>query len=52
MISKSQFDEEVHNIVGQLIRPYKPEEFEKRLNLDDPFIKNTLREGKLLYEAA
>lgn len=109
MISKSQFNEEIRNIVEQLIRlykpekiylfgslaagkadrdsdidflivkknvpelgvdrirqldelikykiatdfiVYKPEEFETRLNLDDPFIKNILREGKLLYEAA
>jgi predicted nucleotidyltransferase len=109
MVSKSQFDEEIHNIVEQLIRlykpekvilfgsvaegqihqgtdidlfiiksdvpelgvdrirqldelikyrlatdfiVYKPEEFEKRLNLDDPFVKNILKKGKLLYEAA
>jgi len=25
MVSKSQFDKEIHNIVNQLIRLYKPE---------------------------
>lgn len=109
MISKSQFDEEIRNIVEQLIRlykpekvvlfgslaegkvhqgtdidlfiiksdvpelgvdrirqldelikyrlatdfiVYKPEEFEKRLKSDDPFVKKIIKEGKLLYEAA
>ena len=28
---------------------YKPEEFEKRLELGDPFLKAILREGKILY---
>jgi len=31
---------------------YKPEELEKRLKLDDPFVKNILDKGKVLYEAA
>ena len=109
VISKSQFDQEIHNIVDQLIRLYKPdriilfgsladgqihegtdidlfiikrdvpeygvdrirqldslikykpatdfivyrpEEFEQRLKLGDPFIKNILDKGKVLYEAA
>ena len=30
---------------------YKPEEVEQRLKLDDPFIKNILKEGRVLYEA-
>ena len=28
---------------------YKPEEFEKRLELGDPFLKAVLKEGKVLY---
>jgi len=30
---------------------YKPEEVEHRLKLGDPFIKNILKEGKVLYDA-
>jgi len=109
MISKSQFDKEVQNILDQLIRlykpekvilfgslargeikqtsdidffiiksdipnlgvdrireldalikyrlatdfiVYKPEELEQRLKIGDPFVKNILEEGKVLYEAA
>jgi len=28
---------------------YRPEEFEKRLEMGDPFLKSVLREGKILY---
>ncbi len=28
---------------------YRPEEFEKRLALGDPFLKSVLKEGKVLY---
>jgi predicted nucleotidyltransferase len=28
---------------------YRPEEFDKRLKLGDPFLKAILREGKVLY---
>jgi len=28
---------------------YRPEEFEKRLKMGDPFLKSVLREGKILY---
>ena len=28
---------------------YRPEEFEKRLKMGDPFLKVVLREGKVLY---
>jgi predicted nucleotidyltransferase len=28
---------------------YRPEEFEKRLKMGDPFLKAVLREGKVLY---
>lgn len=28
---------------------YKPEEFEKRLGMGDPFLKAILREGRVLY---
>ena len=28
---------------------YRPEEFEKRLKMGDPFLKAILREGKVLY---
>jgi uncharacterized protein len=109
MITQSQFDQEVQNILDQLIRLYKPEkvilfgslakgemkqasdidffiiksnvpefgvdrireldaliryklatdfivykpqELEQRLKLGDPFVKNILKEGKVLYEAA
>jgi len=109
MISKSQFDKEIQNIVQQLINLYKPEkiilfgflakgqieegtdidlfiiksdvpefgvdrirqldelikyklatdfivykpyEFEQRLKLGDPFIKNIVEEGTVLYDAA
>ena len=31
---------------------YRPEELEQRLNLGDPFVKNILEQGKVLYEAA
>jgi len=31
---------------------YKPQELEQRLKLGDPFVKNILKEGKVLYEAA
>jgi hypothetical protein len=30
---------------------YKPEEVKERLRLGDPFIKNILGEGKILYDA-
>ncbi len=30
---------------------YKPEEFEKRLQLGDPFVKEILKKGKVLYDA-
>ncbi|PKL46485.1 MAG: hypothetical protein CVV39_07150 [Planctomycetes bacterium HGW-Planctomycetes-1] len=30
---------------------YRPQELEQRLKLDDPFIKNILERGKVLYEA-
>lgn len=29
---------------------YKPEEVEQRLKLGDPFIRNILKEGKILYD--
>lgn len=28
---------------------YRPEEFEKRLQMGDPFLKSVLKEGKVLY---
>jgi predicted nucleotidyltransferase len=28
---------------------YRPEEFEKRLKMGDPFLKSILKEGKVLY---
>ena len=31
---------------------YRPEELEQRLKLGDPFVKNILEEGKVLYDAA
>ena len=31
---------------------YKPEELEQRLKLGDPFIKNIIEEGMVLYDAA
>jgi predicted nucleotidyltransferase len=31
---------------------YKPQELEQRLKLGDPFLKNILDKGKVLYEAA
>jgi len=31
---------------------YRPDAVEKRLSLGDPFIKNTLQEGRVLYDAA
>jgi hypothetical protein len=52
MISKNQFDTEIQNIVKQLINLYKPEELEQRLKLGDPFIKNIIDEGTILYDAA
>jgi predicted nucleotidyltransferase len=31
---------------------YRPEELDRRLKLGDPFVKNILDKGKVLYEAA
>jgi predicted nucleotidyltransferase len=31
---------------------YKPEELDQRLKMGDPFVKNILDKGKVLYEAA
>ena len=31
---------------------YTPEELQKRLMLNDPFVKNIVEEGKVLYDAA
>ena len=31
---------------------YKPDEIDRRLKMGDPFIKNILDKGKVLYEAA
>jgi hypothetical protein len=28
---------------------YRPEEFEKRIKMGDPFLKSILKEGKVLY---
>ena len=28
---------------------YRPEEFEERLNMGDPFLKAVIKEGKILY---
>jgi predicted nucleotidyltransferase len=28
---------------------YRPEEFEERLNMGDPFLKSIIKEGKILY---
>jgi len=28
---------------------YRPEEFEKRIQMGDPFLKSVLKEGKVLY---
>lgn len=30
---------------------YQPEEFNKYLNLDDPFLKAIVKEGKILYDS-
>jgi hypothetical protein len=29
---------------------YRPDEFENRLRMGDPFLKTILREGRVLYE--
>jgi uncharacterized protein len=31
---------------------YKPKEVEQRLQMGDPFVKNIIEEGKVLYDAA
>jgi predicted nucleotidyltransferase len=31
---------------------YRPEELQQRLRLGDPFVRNILEEGKVLYDAA
>jgi hypothetical protein len=36
------------NIAADML-VYRPDEFEKRVKLGDPFIKNILKEGKVLY---
>ena len=36
------------NIAADML-VYRPDEFEKRIKLGDPFIKNILKEGRVLY---
>ena len=36
------------NIAADML-VYRPEEFEERVNLGDPFIASILREGRILY---
>ena len=36
------------NIAADML-VYRPDEFEKRINLGDPFIKTILQEGRVLY---
>ncbi len=31
---------------------YKPQEVEQRLQMEDPFVKNIIEEGKVLYDVA
>ena len=44
-----ELDELIDRTIAIDILVYRPEEFEKRLRMGDPFLKAVLKEGRVLY---
>lgn len=44
-----ELDELIDRNIAADMLVYRPDEFQKRLKLGDPFIKTILKEGKVLY---
>ena len=44
-----ELDELIDRNIAADMLVYRPDEFEKRVKLGDPFIKSILREGRVLY---
>ena len=44
-----QLDDLIDRNIASDMLVYRPDEFEKRIKLGDPFIKTILREGRVLY---
>ena len=44
-----QLDELIDRNMAADMLVYRPDEFEERVRLDDPFIKSIVREGRVLY---
>jgi len=44
-----QLDELIDRNIASDMLVYRPDEFEERVKLGDPFIKTILREGRVLY---
>ena len=44
-----QLDELIDRNIASDMLVYRPDEFEERIKLGDPFIKTILREGRVLY---
>lgn len=44
-----ELDELVDRNIASDMLVYRPDEFEERIKLGDPFIKTILREGRILY---
>ncbi|MBU0699628.1 MAG: nucleotidyltransferase domain-containing protein [Pseudomonadota bacterium] len=44
-----ELDELIDRNIASDMLVYRPDEFEERIKLSDPFIKTILREGRILY---
>jgi hypothetical protein len=44
-----ELDDLIERDIAADMLVYRPEEFEERIKLGDPFIKNILNEGRILY---
>ncbi|MBW2330725.1 MAG: nucleotidyltransferase domain-containing protein [Deltaproteobacteria bacterium] len=44
-----ELDELIERNIAADMLVYRPDEFEERMKLGDPFIKTVLREGRVLY---
>lgn len=44
-----ELDEIIDRNIAADMLVYRPDEFEKRIELGDPFIKTILKEGRILY---
>jgi len=44
-----ELDDLIDHTIAIDILVYRPEEFEKRLRMGDPFLKAVLKEGRVLY---